>query len=257
MHWTDRAIILSVRRHGETSAILHLFTPEHGRHAGLVHGAAGRRLRGVLQPGNEVDASWSARLADHLGSLKVEMHRARAAACLGDPLKLAALTSFCALAETALPERDPHPALYETALLFLDALEADDEIWSALYVRWELGLLAELGYGLELDRCAATGETEDLIFISPKTGRAVSAAAGAPYAARLLRLPEFMKSARRMSAAAASLPPEDILDGLAATGHFLARRLYIAIGRDMPVARDRFVDKFAKLSTKSGGMTSS
>jgi len=161
MQWSDDGIVLSARKHGESSAIVQLLTRGQGRHAGLVRGGAGRSKRGVLQPGNEVRATWRARLEDHLGSYTVEPVRARAAQVMDDPLRLAALSSACAVAEAALPERERHPAAYDGFLLLLNAIE-QDEHWPHIYVRWELGLLGELGFGLDLAACAQTGEVDGL-----------------------------------------------------------------------------------------------
>jgi len=157
MEWSDEAIILSVRTHGETAAIVDLFTRSHGRHAGLVHGGRSRKARPVLQMGNHVDATWKARLSEHLGHMSVELRRGYAASAMEDAAALAGLTSLCALARL-LPERDPHPALYEVTLFVLGFLD-DPTVWPALMVRWELALLQELGFGLDLSACAATGRT--------------------------------------------------------------------------------------------------
>ena len=159
MHWSDAGIVLSVRKHGETSAICTLLTRGHGRHAGLVRGGVGRRMRGTLQAGNEVAAEWRARLSEHLGTFAVEPTRIRAAAFLDDPDRLAGLAAACAVADAALPEREPHPAVYEAFGALLDAFESS-ELWPAVFVRWELGLLQELGFGLDITRCAVTGSAE-------------------------------------------------------------------------------------------------
>src|SRR5262245_16296346 len=179
MHWSDEGVILSVRAHGEAGAVLEVFTREHGRHLGLVHGGRSRKLRPILQTGNHVDAVWKARLADNLGHYTVELRKGFAAAVMENAAALAALTSMTALARL-LPERDPHPNLYEVTLFVLGFLD-EPQVWPALVVRWELALLDELGFGLDLASCAATGNTTDLIYVSPKSGRAVSAQAGEPY----------------------------------------------------------------------------
>src|SRR5262245_22789965 len=170
MQWSDEGIILSVKPHGETAAVAEIFTRAHGRHLGLVHGGRSRRLRPVLQTGNHVDAQWKARLAEHLGQVSVELRKGYAAQAMDDVLALAGLSSLCALARL-LPERDPHPSLFEVTLFVLSFLD-EVEVWPALMVRWELALLDELGFGLDLSSCASTGTREQLLYVSPKSGRA-------------------------------------------------------------------------------------
>ena len=240
MDWSDDAIVLSARKHGESAAIAQLLTRGHGRHAGLVRGGAATRLRGVLQPGNELHCVWRARLEEHLGAYTVELARARAAALLDRRLPLLALSAACAVVETMLPEREPHGPLFDGLIALLDALE-ESEAWPAAYVRWEVGLLRELGFGLDLSACAATGVTEGLVWVSPKTGRAVSAEAGEPYRDRLLSLPGFLVG----EGAAA---PGDIVAGLRLTGHFLGEH-----GAALPAARDRLVDGLSRSATTSCG----
>ena len=245
MDWTGDAVILSARRHGESAAILSVLTAEHGRHAGLVRGGSGRRLRGVLQPGNEVAVAWRARLAEHLGAFTVEPIRLLTGSLLDRPAPLAALAAATAVTDTALPEREPHPALYR-ALLALTAALHDEPLWPAVYVRYELGLLAELGFALDLSCCAATGETADLAFVSPRTGRAVSAGAGAPYAEKLLRCPPFLTGGGE------TVTWGQIHDGLRLTGFFLERHVYFSAGHTNPGARTRFVDRVARTDPTSG-----
>jgi DNA repair protein RecO (recombination protein O) len=240
MQWTDEAIILSARKHGETSVIVQALTREHGRHAGLVRGGVGRGARGVLQPGNEVQGAWRARLADHLGSYNIELRRARAAHLLADAARLAALSSACAVAEAALPEREPHGAAYDGFLVLLEALE-ENEHWPEVYVSWEMGLLQELGFGLDLSCCAQTGETEGLAYVSPRTGRAVTEAAGAPYKQRLLALPGFL-----VGRTGEQTEASEILDGLALTGFFVERHVLAPHNMKLPPARTRFVERFAQ-----------
>jgi DNA repair protein RecO (recombination protein O) len=243
MEWTDEAIVLAARPHGEGAAIVSLLTRGQGRHAGLVHGGAGRSKRAVVEVGNRVHAVWRARLAEHLGSLTLEATHFHAAALLDDAARLAAMASACAVADAALPEREPHPALYTGTCALLDLLEkAPDEIWPAAYVRWELGLLAELGYGLDLAKCAATGSTDDLAWVSPRTGRAVSRAAGAPYREKLLALPVFLGGRPE----ADDGPDGDIAAGLALTGHFLAAQVFAPFNRPPPPARDRLVARLVR-----------
>lgn len=236
MEWTDDAIILSARKHGERAVIVDALTRRHGRHAGLVRGGAGRRMRGVLEPGNEVDLRWRARLDGHLGNFSVELQRPRASQMMADPLRLAGLSAVCALTQTCLPEREPHTPVFEGFRALLDAM-LTAELWPAVMVRFELGLLAELGFGLDLGVCAATGASEDLVFVSPRSGRAVSGAAGRPYARRLLALPAFLLSPE----AGAGL--QEITDGFALTGFFLGRHVMQPHGRKMPPARERFCER--------------
>lgn len=232
MDWTDDGIVLGLRKHGENDTIVTLFTAEHGRHLGIVHGGNGRRVRGIYQPGNRVRARWRARLSEHLGSFTCELGKSYAGVALDDPLRLAALTSACAVANASLPERELHATAYQGFLDFLAALDGED--WPSAYVRWELRLLAELGYGLDLATCAATGRVEDLLYVSPKSGHAVSAEAGAPYENRLLPLPAFLTGEAAWDQAA-------IRDGLKLTGHFLARHVFAARKEGEPAARSRFL----------------
>jgi DNA repair protein RecO (recombination protein O) len=244
MQWSDEGIILSVKAHGETAAVAEIFTRAHGRHLGLVHGGRSRRLRPVLQTGNHVDATWKARLAEHLGHVTVELRKGYAAQAMEDPLALAGLSSLCALARL-LPERDPHATLFEVALFVLGYLD-EPEVWPALMVRWELALLVELGFGLDLASCAATGGNDNLIYVSPKSGRAVSASAGDEYKDRLLRLPGFLVKGRQ---GAATLG--DVIDGLALTGHFLETRVLIPRGDAMPAARVRMKDLIVRRAAEA------
>jgi DNA repair protein RecO (recombination protein O) len=239
MEWSDDAIILSARKHGEAHAVVHLLTRSRGRHAGLVRGGNSRRLRGVLQPGNEVTATWRARLEDHLGNLTLELAHARAAPLLDDADRLAALSSACALCEAALPEREPHRSAFDSFDRLLLALDDDRRDWPEHYVRWELALLADLGFGLDLSRCAATGGRNQLIYVSPRSGRAVSATAGAPYRTKLLDLPSFLLAAGKPA------PPAAIASGLRLTGHFLTEHVLAPHGAAMPPARLRLLDRFA------------
>lgn len=241
MQWSDEGVILSVKPHGETAAVVEIFTRSHGRHLGLVHGGRSRRLRPVLQMGNHVDAVWKARLAEHLGHVSVELRKGYAAQAMDDALTLTGLSSLCTLARL-LPERDPHANLFEVTLFALGYLD-DFDVWPALMVRWELALLEELGFGLDLSSCAATGSRDDLIYVSPKTGRAVSAAAGAPYKERLLALPGFLaKSNGGQGRAQTQTTLEDIVAGLALTGHFLETRVLIPREETLPDARQRLKD---------------
>ena len=234
MEWSDEGVILSVRPHGETGAVLELFTRAHGRHLGLVHGGRSRRLRPILQTGNHIDATWKARLTDHLGHFAIELRRGFAAGVMDDAAGLAALTSLAALSRL-LPERDPHPNLYEVTLFVLGFLD-ERSVWPALLVRWELALLEELGFGLDLASCAATGQTSELVYVSPKSGRAVSAAAGEPYKGRLLSLPAFLRRG-----ASGDVTLDDVRAGFALTGHFLEVRVFRPRNLAMPQARMRLL----------------
>lgn len=237
MEWHDEGVILSVRRHGETGAIAELLTAGHGRCLGLVRGGRSRRQRPVLQPGNRVQATWRARLDEHLGTFAVEPLQLAAGTIIDAPFRLAGLATLAALARL-LPEREPHRRVYEALRIVLDAF-ADDDIWPALLVRWELGLLDELGFGLDLTRCAATGQGGDLAYVSPRTGRAVSRGAGAPYGDRLLALPGFL-------VANVSASPADVVSGLRLTGHFLARHVFEPRGVAAPEPRDWIVRKLSE-----------
>ncbi|EME71454.1 DNA repair protein RecO [Paramagnetospirillum caucaseum] len=234
MEWDDDAIVLAVRRHGETGAVASLLTRSHGRHAGLVHGGQAKANRAVLQPGNAVRAKWTARLPEQLGNYRLEMLQAHGAAFLDDPARLAALGSACALAEAALPERQPHPVCHAALAALLYALEA--ESWPSVYVHFELALLRDLGFGLDLTACAATGRTDDLAWVSPKTGRAVSREAGEPYRDRLFRLPAFLVEGGEGTGA-------DIRAGLELSGFFLQRHVLDPRHTVLPAARGRLVGR--------------
>ena len=235
MEWSDEAIVLSVRHHGESSAILETLTRAHGRHLGLVRGGGSRRSRPVLQPGNTLQASWRARLSEHLGNFTIEPMRSRAGGMLDRSDALVGLNAFSSVASAALPEREPHEPLYHAAEILLDAIVGEDFAhWAPLYVRWESGLLESLGFGLDLSRCAATGDTDDLIYVSPKSGRAVSAKAGERYRDKLLALPAFLLGAQN-----ASPPAADIYRGLQLTEYFIRARVLVPHGKELPAARLR------------------
>jgi DNA repair protein RecO (recombination protein O) len=234
MEWTDIGIVLGARRHGEANAILELMTREHGRHLGLVRGGAGTRLKPVLQPGNSVMATWRARLEEHLGYYTVEGVDLRAASFLSVAHALYGVTHLAALTRL-LPERDPHESVYETLDGLLDQL-GDAATVAVLVARFELQLLAELGFGLDLSSCAATGALGDLVYVSPKSGRAVSREAGEPWRERLLALPSFLAEEE-----AARPSPEDLAAAFALTGFFLGRHLYEPRGETLPDARAQFI----------------
>lgn len=241
MQWSDEGVILSVRPHAETAVVVEILTREHGRHLGLVHGGRSRKARPVLQMGNQIEVTWKARLSEQLGVMSVEPRRSFGVEAMDDAAALCALISMCNMAR-ALPERDPHPNLYEVTLFVLGFLD-DPAVWPALYVRWELALLDELGFGLDLSRCAATGVTTDLVYVSPNTGRAVSLAAGEPYKDRLLSLPAFLRGKIGNGVQAS-----DVLAGLDLTTHFLHVRLYGPRDQQMPEPRTRLRGMLAKLN---------
>jgi DNA repair protein RecO (recombination protein O) len=236
MQWIDEAIVLGVKRHGEASAILEVMTREHGRHLGLVRGAAGARLRPVLQPGNRVSVTWRARLDEHLGYYQVEGLDLAAARFLDASHALYGLMHIAALCRL-LPERDPHPQIHAMLDHVLGAL-TDARLAGARMARFELQLLSELGFGLDLESCAATGATADLVYVSPKSGRAVSRAAGLPWHDRLLRLPAFLGEPEPAEAPSAA----DLADGFAMTGFFLQRYVLEPRGLAMLEARGSFVN---------------
>ena len=228
MEWRDEGVILAVRRHGETSAIAEILTAAHGRHMGLVRGGRSRVQRPVLQPGNLVQVTWRARIEEHLGHFTLEPLSLKAGSIMEEQFRLAGLAAIVGLSQL-LPEREPHRRMYDALHVVLDAIE-QDEVWPALLVRWEMGLLDELGFGLDLAKCAATGKGEGLAFVSPKTGRAVSAEAGEPYRERLLALPAFLTGG-------AAVSREDVLAGFRLTGYFLDRHVFEARGIAVPDAR--------------------
>ena len=238
MDWTDEGIVLSTRALGEANAIVELLTRGHGRHLGLVRGGRSRRVRPTLQPGNVVSVTWRARLSEHLGSFTIELSEARAALILDDERALSALGSLASLAKL-LPERDSHPQLYLTALQILRAFD-DAALWPALLVHWEMMLLQDLGFGIDLSECAATGSDADLAYVSPRSGRAVSREAGAPYGGRLLALPRFLVDDE------AGLTLGDIEAGFALTGYFLERDVLKPHGMAMPQARERLLGLLAR-----------
>jgi DNA repair protein RecO (recombination protein O) len=241
MDWRDEGVLLSVRRHGETSTIIEVFTVAHGRHAGIVHGGASRRLAPLLQPGAQLDVSWRARLDEHLGSYAVEPMRSRAG-LLGNRLSLAALNSICTLLSFLLPEREAHEALYAATLELLDRIGGGAD-WALDYLRWELGLLEEMGYGLDLSRCALSGSREDLAYVSPKSGRAVARDAAGEWAERLLPLPPCLLGQGPATS-------REIAEGLSVTGYFLEHRLAHDLGnRPLPEARRRLVEMLARQAT--------
>ena len=240
MEWRDEGLIIGGRRHGETSVILEIMTLAHGRHLGLVKGGRGKRMRAELQPGNGVAVTWRARLEEHLGFFAVETVQSRAAELMSAPLSLHGLNHIATLLRL-LAEREPHAALFEATRRLLDGICVPAT--AVALVRFEAMILAESGFGLDLERCAATGTNEDLVYVSPKSGRAVSGAAGAPYRERLLRLPQFLRPADGCGdvAGAETIPLEDVHDGFALTGFFLTRDIYGPRGQQLSDARDAYI----------------
>ncbi|WP_375465218.1 DNA repair protein RecO [uncultured Methylobacterium sp.] len=233
MQWNDDAIVLGVRRHGETGTVLEAMTRGHGRHLGLVHGGRSRRMQPVLQPGNLLRATWRARLDDRLGSFAVEPLESALSRLIGSGLALYGIGHAAGLLRL-LPERDPHPELFEAARVLIQHLH-DKTIAPPLMVRFELAILAELGFGLDLGTCAATGSNDALIYVSPKSGRAVSASAGEPYRDKLLPLPGFLRAGGRIEGADA------VRNGFTLTGYFLNQHIWEPRALPAPEERARFV----------------
>jgi DNA repair protein RecO (recombination protein O) len=240
MEWRDTGFVLAARRHGESALIVDLLTREHGRHGGLVRGGQTPRRRALLQPGNLIAVHWRGRLPEHLGNFECELVKAHAASFLDDPDRLAGLSAAASVISLALPEREPHGDVYASFAALIGILDSEPE-WPARYVAWECDLLAALGFGLDLSRCAVTGEPTELAYVSPRTGRAVSRNAGVEYRDRLLPLPGFLW---RETVA----PPAEIVAGLVLTGYFLDRHLLQPQGRRLPEARERLADRMRRLT---------
>jgi DNA repair protein RecO (recombination protein O) len=269
MDWQDEAIVLSARHYGEHDAILTVLTRENGRHLGLLRGGFSRRQRPTIELGNRLQASWRARLEEQLGNFQIECLHSVAALLLDQPRRLAALASACSIVDAALPEREPHPEIFTDLDILIAQLTEEtqapfetvpdgDLAWLSSYVRWEITLLTDLGFGLDLSHCAVTGETDDLAFVSPKTGRAVTAAAGHIYRERLLSLPDFLSRDGSLARNA-----DEIVSGLRLTGHFLERHVFTQTGAasrssspaalavtqrgESPMARRRFLQQLHDL----------
>ncbi len=240
MEFEDEAFVLTARPHGETGAIVEMLTQRHGKYAAHVAGAASRKMKPFLQAGARVTAQFRARTADQLGSAALEPAGEGPAALFDDRVALAGLSSAAAVAAGALPEREPHPGVFH-ALEALIASLSSPEIWPPVYVRFEAGLLADLGFGLDLSRCAVTGSADDLTYVSPRTGRAVSAAAGAEYRDRLFALPPFLLSSQ------GGLRSGDVAAGLTITGHFLERFVFAPLNRPLPPARHWLFDRLTEV----------
>jgi DNA repair protein RecO (recombination protein O) len=249
MEWTDQGIVLGVRRHGETSAIVELLTRGHGRHLGLVRGGVGKRMRPLLQPGNGVQAVWRARLDEHLGTYVIEGTRLRAASVLSSSHAVYGVTHLASLARL-LPERDPHRDIYDMLERTLDDFDDIGEA-AAHLIKFELAMLTELGFGLDLENCAATGTTLDLVYVSPKSGGAVSREAGEPFRDRLLRLPPFLRQADGQGSGANGWSDQDLRDGFQLTGMFLLRHVLEPRGQGHSDARDGFINAVTKRRTRA------
>lgn len=239
IEWRDTGVVLSVRPHAETSVILEVFTPQRGRHAGVVRGGVSRKMTPHLQPGGQVDLTWKARLEAHLGAFTIEPQRSRAAAVMSDRLALAGLNAVCAVLALVLPEREAQPVLYARTVALLDLL-GQSALWPLAYLQWELTLLEEMGFGLDLSACAVRGVNEDLAFVSPRTGRAVSREAAGEWADRLLPLPPVL-------AGKGDADEAEVIRALGTTGWFIEKRLLTSLGdRGMPAARGRLLDAIAR-----------
>ena len=235
MEFVDEGVVLSARAHGETNAVVEVFTSDHGRWAGLVYGGQGRKAQPLLQIGNSVRVEWKGRLEESLGHYSLELTDARAARSMSDRLELAALSSLCATALVCLPEREKQMQTYQAMTVILDNLE-HVELWPALTARWEIGLLAAVGFGLTLDRCAASGSRDDLVYLSPKSGCAVSRKAGEPYKDKLLPLPGVLRGE------GLGTDETEAILALKTTGYFLETRILHLAGQQLPEARQRIVD---------------
>lgn len=237
--WTDRAISLGLRRFGETGAILEVFARERGRRRALVYGGSSQTKRGPMQPGNSLVVTWKAKSDDSLGFFTAEMERERAARHMADAEALAGLSTLSELLAAALPEGEAKPGLFDAAETLLDLL-GEPEVWPALFIKWEMGLLALLGYGLDLDSCAISGGNDGLTHVSPRSGRAVRGSEAGEYLTRLLPLPAFLVDAT------APASPVDIHNGFRLTGHFLQERLFSDLNRGMPEARHLMLDRLER-----------
>lgn len=233
MEWTDKGIVVGVRRHGETAAIVDLLTREHGRHSGFVHGALSRRMRPSLQAGNSVGCVWRSRIEEQLGAYAIEAVRLRGARLMESAAALHAVNHLCALVRL-LAEREPHPALHDALEVILDSID-DAATTAPAVARFELAILGDLGFGLDLGRCAVTGTREELVYVSPKSGRAVSREVGAAYHDRLFALPPFLHDAAVAPAAG------EVAAAFRLTGHFIARDLFEARGLPVPEARGAYL----------------
>lgn len=236
MEFHEEGFVLSARAHGDTGVVVDLLTESHGRRAAYVAGGASRKMKPFLQAGARVIVDYRARTSDHLGSARLEAVGEGPSALFDDPLALTGLAAAAAVAQGALPEREPHPGAFLAFEAMMGAFAVPD-VWPAIFVRFEAGLLEDLGFGLDLSACAATGTMDDLIYVSPRTGRAVSRDAGAPYADKMLKLPPFLLGAQ------AGLGAGDVGAGLDLTGHFLEQFVFHPQNRPLPKARVWMVDR--------------
>ncbi|MDR3462539.1 MAG: DNA repair protein RecO [Beijerinckiaceae bacterium] len=239
MEWRDDGLIIGARKHGETSVILEVMTREHGRHLGLVKGGRSKRMQPLLQPGNSVEVTWRARLEEHLGFYAVEATKLRTGDLMRKPAALHGLNLMTTLLRL-LAEREPHGGLYERSMILIDGLDDPVSAPSQL-VMFELAVLADCGFGVDLTECAATGSRDDLIYVSPKSSRAVSREAGEPYKDRLFRLPPFLRHGR-----ANHISRDDLRDGFDLAGYFLSRNLFAPRGLGLPDAHDAYVAMLMK-----------
>ena len=246
IEWRDEGVLLAVRKHGEAAAIVEVFTEHHGKHAGVVRGGAGRRQGPILQPGGQFEVVWKARLEEHMGAFTVEPMRSRAAQVMADPLALAGLTSVVGLLNFVLPERAQHGALYSASINLLDLI-CVTEAWPLAYLHWEMQLLEDLGFGLDLSCCVVSGTTKDLAYVSPKSGRAVAAHHAGRWKTQLLPLAPCMIG---QSVA----DNGEIAAGLRTTGHFLEKWLAPSLGdRGLPLARQRLVERLFRIARLEQG----
>lgn len=244
MEWTDEGIVLNLHKHGEHDALLDCMTIEHGKHRGFVKAGLSKRQKPLLQPGNRLKLTWRARLEDNLGTYRIDPIHSPLGGLLSNRAALAALSASLAVFATTLPERDRHPDLYNGLKAYIDLLEyseGDDVIFAAGLVKLEMGILAALGYGINLSECAATGTRKDLCYVSPKSAQAVSRAAGMPYQAKMLPLPDFL-----LENSHGAITHKDVYDGLTLTGYFLDRYIWAVYGKAQPAARERLVSGLLK-----------
>lgn len=241
--WTDQAIVLSARAHGEGGAIVSLLTENNGRHAGYVHGAQSKNKRAIIEPGSRVKANWKARDVDSLGTFHLEPEGGLPVGVLDDGLKLGALLSACSICDSSLPEREGHSGLYYGLLELMKSLEG--EYWAVSYVMWEIALLKELGFRLELDKCAVNGDPDTLTHVSPKSGRAVSKVEAEPYVDKLLLLPDFLRPENMRSDDTGGV--HDVALGLQMTGHFLENWAFAHHTKGVPESRVMFQERFENM----------
>ncbi|MGE4313079.1 MAG: DNA repair protein RecO [Pseudobdellovibrionaceae bacterium] len=239
--WRDQALVLSSRRHGEAGAVITLLSETNGRHAGYLHGATSNTKKIFSEPGTEVTAEWQARTSDQLGHFRFEYVTNWAGFVMEDRARLTALTSACQLVEQALPEREAHPEIFYGLKALFQTLQTD--VWGAAYVMWEIAFLKELGFAIDLTKCAGGGDAQTLAYVSPKTGRAVSSAQGLLYKDRLLHLPEFLKKDGDRQVAGSD---EDVATGLKMTGHFWEHWVFAQHSGGIPEARLRLAAQFVK-----------